>query len=142
MTMKLENIKSLFKQWRILFLLFCLILSYFMIQPSFFTDGAAIRSIEKNSPAALAGIHSPSGKDKPMFREIITTVNGKSISTVDDFAAATANFQEGDLVQISTLARYTYDGSDRKLHIFRQELSYNLYYNATTGLGIEVYDAP
>lgn len=142
MTMKLENIKGLFRQWRILLLLFCLILSYFMIQPSFFTEGAAIRSVEKNSPAALAGLHSPSGKDKPIFREIITAVNDKKITSVDDFAAASANFQEGDLVQISTLARYTYAGSDRKLHIFRQELSYNLYYNATTGLGIDVYDAP
>ncbi len=142
MTMKFADIKRLFRQWRILLLLFCLFLSYFMIQPSLWLSGVAIRSIDKNSPAAVVGMHSPFGTDKPMFREIITAMNGNDISSVDDFAAVTASFQEGDLIQISTFARYTYEGSDRKLHLLRSELSYNLYYNATTGLGIEVYDAP
>lgn len=142
MTMKIENIKGLLKQWRILLLISCLLLSYFMIQPSFFTEGVAIRTIQKNTPAALAGMHSPLGSDKPMFREIISTINGKAITSIDDFALATANIHDGDLVQISTLARYTYERNDRKLHVFRQEVSYNLYYNATTGLGVEVYDAP
>lgn len=136
------TVKALFFRWRVLVLFFFLFASLLMIQPSFFSEGVAIRSIEKDSPAALAGMHSPYAKDKPMFREVITALNGQSITSVDDYAAAVSLLQEGELVRLETLSRYSYDGGTRSLHLLRQEMLYSLYYNATTGLGIEVYDAP
>ncbi len=113
-----------------------------MIQPSFWMEGVAIRSIEKDSPAALAGIQSPLGRDKPMFREVITHMNGQEIRSLDDYAALLASLQDGDIVRVETASRYTYEGDTRQLHLFQQELAYTLLYNQTTGLGIEVYQAP
>ena len=136
------SLKQLCLRWRVLLLFFFLIISVFMIQPAFWIDGVAIRSIDKESPAALAGMHSPYAKDKPMFREVITAINGVEIHDLDDYATATASFVDGDLVRVETLSRYSYDGSSRTLHFFRQEMLYSLYYNETTGLGINVYDAP
>lgn len=140
--MNWETGKKLLLRWRIVLLLSCIVLSLLMIQPAFWSEGAAIRSIEKNSPASLAGMHSPLGKDKPMFREIITNINGIEIKDVDDFAAATTGLLDEDIVRIETNTRYTYEGTARRLHLFQQEMLYTLYYNETTGLGIEVYEAP
>lgn len=137
-----ETGKKLLLRWRIVFLFSCIVLSLFMIQPAFWLEGVAIRSIEKNSPASLAGMHSPFGKDKPMFREIITKVNGMEIKSVDDFAATITGLKEGDIVRIETKTRYTYEGTSRKMHILKQEKVYTLYYNETTGMGIDIYEAP
>ncbi len=136
------NFKEVFLQWRVLLLLFFIVISVIMIQPSLVDKGVAIRSIVKDSPAAFAGMHSPSGKDKPMFRETITSINGNTIRSLDDYAAALAYFTDGDIVKVETKSRYSYDNNKRSMHIFAQDVSYTLYYNQTTGLGIEVYDAP
>jgi preprotein translocase subunit SecD len=136
------DIKETFLKWRVLMLVFFIAASLLMIQPSFFRDGVAIRSIEKDSPAALAGMHSPLGKDKPMFREIIVNINDYEIASLDDYAAALSSLVDGDVVKISTQSRYSYENNKRQMHIFAQDVSYTLYYNQTTGFGIEVYDAP
>ncbi len=136
------KLKETLLKWKVLLLLFFIIASLLMIQPFFFKEGVAIRSIEKYSPAAAAGMHSPSGKDKPMFREIIVKINGQDIAGLDDYAAATQNFSEGDVVRIETKSRYTYEHDKRKMHIFAQDIMYTLFYNETTGLGIEAYEAP
>ncbi|MFA6887919.1 MAG: hypothetical protein WC254_00300, partial [Candidatus Woesearchaeota archaeon] len=136
------NIKETLLKWKVLLLLFCIAASLLMIQPSFFKDGVAIRSIEKDSPASFAGMHSPLGKDKPMFREVIVKINGQDITNVDDYAVATINFIDGDVVKIETKSRYSYENDKRQMHIFAQDVVYTLYYNQTTGLGIEVYEAP
>src|SRR3989338_7008530 len=127
------SVKAVFFRWRVLMLLFFLFASLLMIQPSFFSEGVAIRSIEKESPAALAGMHSPYAKDKPMFREVITALNGQTITSLDDYAHIVSSLQEGDLVRVETQSRYSYEGT-RKLHLLRQEKLYSLYYNETTGL--------
>ncbi|MEK6920921.1 MAG: hypothetical protein AABX82_03495 [Nanoarchaeota archaeon] len=148
MTLDTASLKQLCLRWRVLLLFFFLLISVFMIQPAFWVDGVAIRSIDKDSPAAFAGMHSPYAKDKPMFREVITAINGIEIQDLDDYAAATASLLDGALVRVETLSRYSYEGSSssRTLHFFRQEMLYSLYYNETynetTGLGINVYDAP
>ncbi len=123
-------------------LLFFFVASLLMIQPSFWREGVAIRSIEKDSPAALAGMQSPLGRDKPMFREVITHINGQEIRSLDDYAALFSSFEDGAVVRIETDSRYTRDGSTRQLHLFWQERVYTLLYNQTTGLGIDVYQAP
>ncbi len=142
MALDTASLKQLCLRWRVLLLFFFLIISVFMIQPAFWIDGVAIRSIDKESPAALAGMHSPYAKDKPMFREVITAINGIEIHDLDDYAAATASFDDDALIRLETLSRYSYDGSSRTLHFFRQEMLYSIYYNETLGLGINVYDAP
>ena len=136
------NIKETLLKWKVLLLIFCIVASLIMIQPSFFREGVAIRSIEKDSSASLAGMHSPLGNDKPMFREIIIKINGQDITNLDDYAAATANFADGDVVKIETKSRYSYEKDKRQMHIFAQDTIYTLYYNETTKLGIEVYEAP
>lgn len=140
--MMLASLKPILFRWRVLMLLFFLFASLLMIQPSFFTEGVAIRSIQKDSPAALAGMHSPYAKDKPMFREIIAAINGQEVTSLDDYAALTSSLEDGALVRIDTLSHYTYESGSRRLHLFRQEMLYSVYYNETIGLGIEVYDAP
>lgn len=136
------NFKETLMKWRVLLLLFFIVASLFMIQPTFFREGVALRSVEKDSPAALAGMHSPLGKDKPMFREVIVKINGQKIAELDDYAAATMDLADGDTVKIETKSRCIYENNKRQMHIFAQDMAYTIYYNETTGLGIEVYEAP
>lgn len=133
--------KKVLVQWRIIVLIFFLLGSLLLIQPAL-QDGVAIRSIAKESPASLAGMHAPLAKDKPMFREVITAINGISVGTVEDYNEILSAFTDGDVVRIETKTKYTYEATGRKLHFFKTEMVYTAYYNSTTGLGIEVYDAP
>ncbi len=136
--------KKIFLNWRVLLLLFFWVSSLLLIQPSFFAEGVAIRSVDSKGPAATAGMHSPYAKDKPMFREVITAINDVPIHSLDDYSLLVSQLTDGDLVRIETLARYSYDASSgtRSLHLFERKMNYVLYYNKTQNLGLEVYDAP
>jgi preprotein translocase subunit SecD len=134
--------KKVLLNWRVLLLIFCLASSFLLIQPNFWAEGVAIRSVESDGPAELAGMHSPHARDRPMFREVITTINDISIESLEDYSMIVSELDDGSIVRIETLARYTYDGITgiRSMHFFRQKINYVVTYNQT--LGLDVYDAP
>jgi preprotein translocase subunit SecD len=136
--------KKALLNWRVILLAFCLVSSFLLIQPAFSSDGVAIRGVAKDSPAEAAGMQSPHAKDKPMFREVIIAINDIPIHDLTTYGGVVDALSDGDLVRIETLARYTTDEitGSRSLHIFKQEQSYVVYYNETTDIGLDVYDAP
>jgi len=91
--------KKLFTKGRIIFLIIALVLSALAIHPTFSDDGVAIRNVEKNSSAALAGINNPSAGSSPTSREIIISINKMPVNTESDYNNIVENFEaEEDLV--------------------------------------------
>ncbi|PIN79728.1 hypothetical protein COV16_02700 [Candidatus Woesearchaeota archaeon CG10_big_fil_rev_8_21_14_0_10_34_8] len=136
------KLKKVLLNWRVLLLIFFLLGSLLLIQPAFWADGVAIRSVTRNGPAADAGMNGPYAKDKPMFREVITAINDYPIHNLDDYSYVFSGLEDGQIVRVETSARYTIESDVRSLHILRQKQNYVLYYNESGGLGLEVYDAP
>ncbi len=117
------SLKKIMKNWRILVLLFAIVIAvysinpYWIIQPGLSLDGAAIRSIEKNSSAELAGLRNPNPNDQPLFRDIIVAVNGKKISSVAEYHDAVSELQPNEVVSLSVLTNYA-----GKTRTFRKQL--------------------
>lgn len=84
----MSKFKKLILHWRVLLLIAFLLLSVIAINPSFSSDGVAIRTVLKDSAASLASpepISNPAPGSPPMSREVIETMNGKSIVTAQDY---------------------------------------------------------
>jgi len=79
------KLKHVMKRARVIILLVFLLLAVVAIHPNPNADGVAIRSVVVNSSASLAGIESPRPTATPMSRERITAVNGKKITTLNDY---------------------------------------------------------
>ena len=100
--------KKLIKNWRVILLLVLLIASFFAISFNPATDGAAIRVVAKDSSADLAGINSPDSKVRPMDREVISVINGESVSSTDDYYRIVSNYSVNDTFVVKTnKATYT-----------------------------------
>jgi len=96
------KIKQLFTSWRILLLIFFIILSLIAINPRPWVDGVAIRSVERNSSAELAGIESPGPTIPPTGREVILSVNNQVIHTVEDFDSQISLLEPNRTITIKT----------------------------------------
>lgn len=126
--------KNIFTSWRVILLLILLVFAYITINggivPHFWEDGVTIRSVESNSSASKAGIHSPSAKLTPLAKEKIQFINGKEISSLDDYYSLTNSLGANQTVVIKT-----------------SQASYTLLTPAKntpekTDLGLSVYTAP
>src|SRR3989344_815619 len=81
--MKLANLFS----FRVILLVLFILISILAINPSFDTEGVAIRSVETNSSAAFAGILSPINVQPTNYERIIS-INGRQINSLDDYSDA------------------------------------------------------
>ncbi len=76
-------------QWRVILLLvvilFSLISIFSLSTSAWSAEGAAIRSVEGGSPAALSGITGPTGRVTPLSRERVLSINGVSTPTPEAF---------------------------------------------------------
>ncbi|MEK6967251.1 MAG: MMPL family transporter [Nanoarchaeota archaeon] len=99
---QMSDPKKLLKNWRVLFLIVCIIGALISISPQPWADGAAIRSIQKNSSAELAGIPIPSADLKPTNRERITAINNRPVINVADFEQLTKNLEPNRTITIKT----------------------------------------
>ena len=81
----MEKIKKIFTNLRVIIALVAVILAITAIHPNPLVEGVAIRSIELNSSASLAGIESPKPTSAPMSKEIITSMNNIPIEDISDF---------------------------------------------------------
>ncbi len=85
----MARIKKLLMKWQILFLIAVIVLSVVFISPQPWSKGVAIRSIEKNSSAELAGIPIPTADQKPVTRERILSLNNRPVNTIKDYEELT-----------------------------------------------------
>lgn len=120
-----DTIKRVVLNWRVMMLLFFLLLAIVSIHPVLENDGVTIRSALKNSTAADAGMENPPAKLKPINRERILSVNGDTIDSVNDFYSA--------LSQIS---------GNKTLVIETTKGTYQVPYKQGDDIGLRVYEPP
>lgn len=128
------DLKKLLLNWRMIILILVLLLSVVAIRPNFFAEGAAVRSVDKNSSAELAGMISPKPTAPPMTRERIEFVNEVRVKSVEDYFAEIGKLSLGDVVDIKT-NKGTYS-----LHVRDDDLGLNVYEAPKTNLrkGLEL----
>lgn len=120
--------------WRVILLISFLFFSYLSINgglvPHFWEEGATIRSVAVNSSASRAGIENPSPKLTPLAKEKIISIEGKKISSEEDYHTQIALLKVNRTITLET--------SKGKL--------YNLVTAAdktgAVNLGLRVYDSP
>ncbi|HLD04121.1 MAG TPA: MMPL family transporter [Candidatus Nanoarchaeia archaeon] len=76
------KIRKMFTNVRVLVLVIFLILGLFAVYPNPWNEGLAIRHVEKNSSASLAGVENPAPTSTPMSRERILAVNNNAVTDI------------------------------------------------------------
>ena len=92
--------KKIFKNWKVILLLFCLIMSFLIIDHQFSVEGVAIKSVEANSTAFKAGIENPEINSQPTKKELILEVNGEKVNSLDEYSEAIDTKE--DIITIKT----------------------------------------
>ena len=98
----MSTIKKLFTNWRIILLIIFLIFALIAIRPNPMNEGVAIKSVMKNSSAALAGIESPKPGLSPMSHEVILAMNNRPINTIADYYAFVSELDVNRTITIKT----------------------------------------
>jgi preprotein translocase subunit SecD len=96
------QLKKTLKSVRIIILLVFLALSIIAIHPNPSAEGAAIRSVMRNSSASFAGIESPNPGSALMSREVILEVNNQPVREVKDYNEYVSELYPNKTVQIKT----------------------------------------
>lgn len=99
------RLKKIFTSVRVWILIASLILAIFAIFPNPGAEGVAIRSVEYNSSANLAGFTNPKPSINPMSREIILSINNIPIKNVSDYYNYIESLDVNRTVQIKTNKR-------------------------------------
>ncbi len=128
--------------WRVWLLIIVLVLSIVAIHPRFGAQGAAIRSIAKDSPAAMANFAAPAGNIRPVDRELISAVNSVPVTDALGFYGLVDATPPQEVLIIQTnKGTYvvpprvrTYNETDARNRTIER--------NETVPLGISVTDAP
>ena len=98
--------KRIFTNWRVLMLIFFLLLAYTSLNggliPHWFDSGVAIRNVIDNTSAANAGIPNPGAKTAPVMRERIIAVNGEKITDLDQYYRAVSNLKPNRTFKLET----------------------------------------
>lgn len=97
-----NQLKKILKSVRIIILLAFLVLSIIAIHPNPSAEGAAIRSVMRNSSASFAGIESPNPGTALMSREVILQVNNQPVHEVKDYDKYVSELSPNRTVQIKT----------------------------------------
>ena len=96
------NIKKLFRNWKIWLLIICILMAIVSIWPNPWADGVAIRSVTKDSAAALAGFQNPKPTTTPMGREVVHYINNVPIKNIDDYASVVSTLRANMTVVMKT----------------------------------------
>ncbi len=81
----MNKFKKIIKNWRVILLLIFLVFAIVSIKPMPWNDGVIIKTIEKNSSAAIAGIENPKPGLAPLSKEKIISMNNRPIHTQQDY---------------------------------------------------------
>ncbi len=100
------NMKALnmFKKPRIILLIVVILISIILINPTFNTDGVAIKSVEKDSQAYNAGIRVENDLS-PRAREIINFVDGQEVKNLEDYSRLISNIENSSTFRLRTNER-------------------------------------
>ncbi|MEK6835629.1 MAG: hypothetical protein AABX55_01255 [Nanoarchaeota archaeon] len=94
------KLKTLLR-FRVIFLLFFIIVSIIAINPKFNAEGVAIKAVDVNSTASLAGIKAQ--QDLTLTnREIIKAINNIEINNLNDYNKALNSVKDNEVVRITT----------------------------------------
>jgi preprotein translocase subunit SecD len=96
------KIKKLFTSIRVIILLVFILFMLFAIRPTPWNDGVMIKSVAKNSSAALAGIANPKPTAAPLSKEVIQSINNKPVNDIQEYYALTKNLRINQTIQIKT----------------------------------------
>ncbi len=136
-----HNIKKIITNWKIIFLAIALLLAIVAIHPNPWADGVAIRSVEKNSSAAIAGIESPKPTAPPMSRERILFMNNQRIYTVDDYNSFVSKLELNQSLTIKTtkasyklVTKELFTGEDNESTGKMQDIGLSVYPAPTTNI--------
>jgi preprotein translocase subunit SecD len=81
----MNKIKKIIKNWRVLLLLIFLVFAIVSIKPMPWNDGVIIKTIEKNSSAAIGGLENPKPGLSPLSKEKIISINNHPIDTQQEY---------------------------------------------------------
>ncbi len=98
----MRKAKKLFTNVKFIILLIFIVLAIVSIHPNPYSTGVAIRSVEADSAASLAGITSPKPTTTPMSRERIVAINNIPITNEDDYYTQTADLKPNRTLHIKT----------------------------------------
>jgi len=121
----MNKAKKILMNARVIILAISLVMAVFAISPNPWSDGVAIRNIEKNSSAALAGITSPSPQSTLMSKERITMINNQPVHDLAGYAEIVKDIKPNKSVTIKTTKGL-----------------YVLHTAQTADFGMSVYEAP
>ncbi len=131
----MNKARKLFRKARILILLFFLLVSFTSISPQFSKEGVAIKGIEPDSVADLAGFESPSREISPTNYERILEINGERVMNLKDYSDITSQILLSESVIIKTDKQvYTLTKSVEELGLIVQEVPSN---NIRKGLDLQ-----
>ncbi|MBU1203467.1 MAG: hypothetical protein KKG60_00155 [Nanoarchaeota archaeon] len=97
----MAKLKKILKKFRVILLIFFLLLSVIAISPRFNKEGVAIRSIDKNSSAYDSGMRVEPNLP-PVQREIIKQINNIKVTNLEDYATALHSLKPQDTVRLIT----------------------------------------
>ncbi len=87
---------------RVIILIAVIVFMVIALRPEFWNKGVMIKSVAKNSSAAIAGIANPKPTAAPFSKEVILSINNKPMNNVDDYYAFTKNLRVNQTIQIKT----------------------------------------
>ncbi|HIH38979.1 hypothetical protein J4460_05735 [Candidatus Woesearchaeota archaeon] len=98
----MRELKKILTHPRVILLILFLLMSVVAIAPNPFHEGVAVRTVEKNSSASLAGMESAKPTERPMSREIITAIDNKKIKSLEEYYAALSDLSVNQTLSIRT----------------------------------------
>ncbi|MEK6932473.1 MAG: hypothetical protein AABW56_01610 [Nanoarchaeota archaeon] len=90
-----------FLKMRVIILLFFILISIIAINPKFNAEGVAIKGVEKNSTAALAGI-TYSSDTTPTNLERIIAINSQDIKNIEDYNNILGKINNSEVIRVKT----------------------------------------
>ncbi len=123
----MKRIKDLLLNWRIILLILVVIISLVLIRPyPIAPEGVAIRHVEEDSTAHMAGIRTVDADVKPMHREVITHINGEAIKNVQDYNRIVEALEANDTIRIRTQSSYVDEESTVPTFFFKTQREYEM----------------
>ena len=131
----MNKARKLFRKARIWILLFFLLVSFTSISPQFSKEGVAIKGIEPDSVADLAGFEAPSREVSPTNYERILEINGEQVLNLEGYSDITSQILLNENVIIKTDKQvYTLTKTVKELGLIVQEVPSN---NIRKGLDLQ-----
>jgi preprotein translocase subunit SecD len=98
----MSKAKKIFTNFRVLLLLSLIVLAVVAMSPNPWVKGVAIRSVEINSSASLAGIESPSPTSSPRSKERVIAINNQPVEDVEDYHNVVDSLSSNRTVTVKT----------------------------------------